>query len=216
MDQEFLEQTAAIYKILANFATRATPCKTAHELSMTEIKMTTLKATSTTTVCKQCNRGRFKDSSRNHGGINVILRECAEEGSSKPYKKQKMPTAMSDADQEVDFEVDTGSADSLVKHHGAVLVVVAMDNTEEQQQQRTFLRERFLRLLTSIKDKPTTFLLHNKREVQAKFGASDVDILHLQVNDLETPLGKHKAALLRTSDVIMMDVKFKDVIPESR
>ena len=76
----------------------------------------------------------------------------------------------------------------------------------QQQQQRTFLRERFLRLLTSIRDKPISLLLHNQKTVTAQFGASDVDVLHFQVNQLETPLGKHSAALLRTGDIITMTV----------
>ncbi len=77
---------------------------------------------------------------------------------------------------------------------------------EEKQEKRTFLRERFLRMLTAIWDSEAEFTLHNNRTTRAKFGSADVDILHFQVTDLETPLGIQPAALLRTGDIISFTV----------
>ena len=65
---------------------------------------------------------------------------------------------------------------------------------ETKQEQRTFLRERFLRFLTSIQKLPAQFSLVNGNTVSATFGSSDVDVLHIQVNDLEN-------ALLRSTDI---------------
>ncbi len=77
---------------------------------------------------------------------------------------------------------------------------------EEQQHQRTFLRERFLRMLTSVSGWGLEVRLCNEDVVTAKFGACDVDILHLQVNDLKTPIGTHPSAILRTSDIVSVCV----------
>ena len=78
-----------------------------------------------------------------------------------------------------------------------------MDNEDEEKQiQRTLLRERFLRFLTSIKDVPTEFVLCNNMVINAKFGSSDVDIQHFQVSDLQTPIGQQPAAILRTTDIV--------------
>ena len=76
-----------------------------------------------------------------------------------------------------------------------------MTTEETKQEQRTFLRERFLRFLTSIQKSPAQFALVNGNTVSANFGSSDVDILHIQVTDLETPLGKQPEALLRSTDI---------------
>lgn len=73
---------------------------------------------------------------------------------------------------------------------------------EEEQRVRSELRERFLRTLLVMTDKPVQFNMYEKVQVRAKFGASDIDILNFQVSDLETPLGVQKEALLRCQDVI--------------
>lgn len=67
---------------------------------------------------------------------------------------------------------------------------------------RSELRERFLRTLLMMTDKPVQFNMYEKVQVPARFGASDIDILNFQVSDLETPLGVQKEALLRCQDVI--------------
>jgi Gem-associated protein 7 (Gemin7) len=54
----------------------------------------------------------------------------------------------------------------------------------EQQTQRTFLRERFLRLLTAINGQPAEFTMYNNQKVSAHFVASDIDVLHFQVRHM--------------------------------
>ncbi|XP_072551371.1 gem-associated protein 7 [Salminus brasiliensis] len=73
---------------------------------------------------------------------------------------------------------------------------------EEEQRLRSELRERFLRSLLAMTSKQVHFSLYEKVQVQAKFGASDIDILNFQVSDLQTPLGVQKEALLRCQDMI--------------
>ena len=77
---------------------------------------------------------------------------------------------------------------------------------EVKQEQRTFLRERFLWLLTSLTDLPTEFELYDHTHLRAMFAAADVDFLNLQVNNLQTPIGIQPAALLRTMDIISFHV----------
>jgi gem associated protein 7 len=77
---------------------------------------------------------------------------------------------------------------------------------EEQQAQRTFLRERFLRLLTAIANQPAEFVLHNGKKVSANFCASDIDVLQFQVSKLETPIGTLPMAILRSTDIMSFTV----------
>ena len=86
---------------------------------------------------------------------------------------------------------------------------VATDS-ETVQAQRAFLRERFLRMLTSISELPMETTLYNKQRLKASFGAADLDVSNIQVNDLKTPLGTQPAALLRTSDIISITVNLID------
>jgi len=72
--------------------------------------------------------------------------------------------------------------------------------SEEQQSQNTFLRERFLRMLTSISDHSVEFTLTNGSQLSASFVASDVDVLHFQVSTLQTPIGVQPHAILRATD----------------
>ncbi|XP_052008749.1 gem-associated protein 7 [Xyrauchen texanus] len=73
---------------------------------------------------------------------------------------------------------------------------------EEEQRLRSQLRERFLRTLLVMTDKEVQFSMYEKVQVQAKFVASDIDVLNVLVSGLETPLGVQKEALLRCQDVI--------------
>ncbi|XP_018946676.1 gem-associated protein 7 isoform X1 [Cyprinus carpio] len=73
---------------------------------------------------------------------------------------------------------------------------------EEEQRLRAELRERFLRTLLLMTGKRVRFDMHEHVRVHARFGASDIDVLNLQVCDLETPLGVQREALLRSQDVI--------------
>ncbi|XP_030622827.1 gem-associated protein 7 [Chanos chanos] len=75
-------------------------------------------------------------------------------------------------------------------------------HVEEEQRLRTELRERFLRSLILMSNKEVYFSMYERVQVQAKFGASDIDILNFQVSDLQTPLGVQKEAILRCQDII--------------
>ncbi|KAF4091922.1 hypothetical protein AMELA_G00042400 [Ameiurus melas] len=77
-----------------------------------------------------------------------------------------------------------------------------LNNMEEEQRSRSELRERFLRTLIAMTDKQVHFSMYEKVQVQARFGASDIDVMNFQVSDLQTPLGVQKEALLRCQDVI--------------
>lgn len=73
---------------------------------------------------------------------------------------------------------------------------------EEERHARSVLRERFLRCLLSTASKKVRFCMYGKVEVDATFGASDVDVLNFQVSELQTPIGVQKEALIRCQDVI--------------
>ena len=57
---------------------------------------------------------------------------------------------------------------------------------ELQQKQRTFLRERFLRVLAGINNQRAQFSLVNGNTVFARFCVSDLDILQFQVTIYKT------------------------------
>lgn len=83
-------------------------------------------------------------------------------------------------------------------------------SVELQQKQRTFLRERFLRLLASIRDQRAQFCLVNGNTVFARFCVSDLDILQFQVSALESPLGVLPMAVLRSPDIISFTVSLPE------
>ncbi|XP_020363147.1 gem-associated protein 7-like [Oncorhynchus nerka] len=72
----------------------------------------------------------------------------------------------------------------------------------EEQRARSALRESFLRTLIAMTNKQVQFHMYERVEVEAKFGASDIDVLNFQVSELQTPIGVQKEALLRCQDVI--------------
>ncbi|XP_041918858.1 gem-associated protein 7 [Alosa sapidissima] len=73
---------------------------------------------------------------------------------------------------------------------------------EEEQCSRSELRERFLRTLIKMTNKTVHFDMHEGVQVEARFGASDIDVLNFQVSELQTPIGVQKEALLRCQDII--------------
>lgn len=76
------------------------------------------------------------------------------------------------------------------------------EELQKEQHARSVLRERFLRCLLAMNNKKVRFHMHEKVEVEATFGASDIDVLNFQVSDLHTPIGVQKEALIRCQDVI--------------
>ncbi|XP_069633464.1 gem-associated protein 7 isoform X1 [Haliaeetus albicilla] len=67
---------------------------------------------------------------------------------------------------------------------------------------RANLRQRYLRALGAARGHPTRFYLRAGVQVDAVFGAADVDAVAFQVDTLRTPLGVQAAALLRYTDVL--------------
>uniref|UniRef100_A0A673XLI7 Gem (nuclear organelle) associated protein 7 n=1 Tax=Salmo trutta TaxID=8032 RepID=A0A673XLI7_SALTR len=51
-------------------------------------------------------------------------------------------------------------------------------------------------------DSRVQFHVYERVKVEAKFGASDIDVLNFQVSELHTPIGVQKEALLRCQGVI--------------
>lgn len=81
-----------------------------------------------------------------------------------------------------------------------------LQDAVEKQEHRTFLRERFLRMLGALSGMAATVKMHEKTNVSCLLGPSDVDFHQLQVTELVTPMGVIPHAMLRTSDIISVKV----------
>uniref|UniRef100_A0A4X2JRT9 Gem nuclear organelle associated protein 7 n=1 Tax=Vombatus ursinus TaxID=29139 RepID=A0A4X2JRT9_VOMUR len=71
-----------------------------------------------------------------------------------------------------------------------------------EQQARAALRERYLRSILAMVGRPVHFTLHERVQVDAHFGATDLDVANFHVSQLQTPLGVQGEALLRCADII--------------
>ncbi|VDI52261.1 gem associated protein 7 [Mytilus galloprovincialis] len=86
-------------------------------------------------------------------------------------------------------------------------IKTTMNNSSvTKQEQRTFLRERFLRLLSHLSGQDAKIKMHERTSVSCVLGQVDIDIHHVQVSDLTTPMGNIPNAVLRMSDVISIEV----------
>ncbi|XP_011707350.1 PREDICTED: gem-associated protein 7-like isoform X1 [Wasmannia auropunctata] len=83
--------------------------------------------------------------------------------------------------------------------------------TPEKQKARAFLRERFLRVITGIIGKPAEFHLHENTHVSGEFRGCDVECSKVFVRNLETPMGTIPEAILRSSDIICLDIDNIDI-----
>lgn len=82
-----------------------------------------------------------------------------------------------------------------------------MSTTERtKEDQRTFLRERFLRLMAVLNGQEAEISMFEKTKVTCVLGPVDIDLHHIQVHELVTPMGTIPDAMLRASDVISMTV----------
>uniref|UniRef100_A0A8C4NH59 Gem-associated protein 7 n=1 Tax=Eptatretus burgeri TaxID=7764 RepID=A0A8C4NH59_EPTBU len=81
---------------------------------------------------------------------------------------------------------------------------------EEEQAVRAMLRERFVRCLLALRGRAAEFTLYERLRMRARFSCADVPFTSVAVHDLDTPLGKQPAALLRTSDVIVFQMQLSD------
>lgn len=74
------------------------------------------------------------------------------------------------------------------------------------QESRSFLRERFLRALFALSNKPCTFSMYERTKVEATFRSTDIETTAFQVSNLVTPMGVFPEALIRASDVLTITV----------
>ncbi|KAL8558820.1 hypothetical protein ACOMHN_020841 [Nucella lapillus] len=81
------------------------------------------------------------------------------------------------------------------------------DSPEVKQQQRTYLRERFLRMLGALSGVKADVRLYDKTSVQCQLGATDVEFEKMQVSNLVTPMGVFPHAVLRTKDITSIHVQ---------
>lgn len=85
-------------------------------------------------------------------------------------------------------------------------------NMEKTQDERTFLRERFLRMLGSLSGTTADVTMQEKTKVSCQIGAADVDFLHLHVSNLKTPMGLIPQSTLRSSDIVSIKLNDVDVL----
>ena len=76
-----------------------------------------------------------------------------------------------------------------------------MSETDETAS-RARLRAHFLRSISSLTGTPVKVCMHENTNVSAIFRAADIDLEHIGVSELQTPIGKQAQAVLRTSDII--------------
>ena len=81
-----------------------------------------------------------------------------------------------------------------------------MDSDTLKQEQRTFLRERFLRMLGSITGRRVSVFMYENARVSGNFGPIDIDFQNVQISNLVTPMGVIPHAILRTSDIFSMKI----------
>ncbi|XP_011160568.1 gem-associated protein 7 [Solenopsis invicta] len=76
----------------------------------------------------------------------------------------------------------------------------------EKQKARAILRERFLRVINGIIGKPVEFSLYENTQVSGEFRGCDIECSKVFVRNLKTPLGMIPEAILRTNDIICLDI----------
>ena len=74
------------------------------------------------------------------------------------------------------------------------------------QESRSFLRERFLRALFAVSNKPCTFSMYERTKVEGTFRSTDIETTAFQVSNLVTPMGILPEAIIRASDVLTITV----------
>ena len=79
-------------------------------------------------------------------------------------------------------------------------------NQDDIQRSRAFLRERFLRALFAVSNRPCTFRMYEKTVVNATFRSTDIETTAFHVSNLVTPMGVLPEALIRASDVLTITV----------
>jgi hypothetical protein len=72
---------------------------------------------------------------------------------------------------------------------------------QSKQETRTFLRERYLRLMAAINDQNADINMYGKTKVTGTLKAMDINVQSLQISNLQTPIGVIPDATLRLGDI---------------
>ncbi|XP_076056673.1 gem-associated protein 7-like isoform X2 [Oratosquilla oratoria] len=85
-----------------------------------------------------------------------------------------------------------------------------VDHTEAAQQKcRAKLRERFLWAVTRLNGQQATISMTDGLQVSGMFRGIDRDVLHMHIQDLQTPVGQYKWATLRIPDCLDIEMNVK-------
>ena len=81
----------------------------------------------------------------------------------------------------------------------------------DEQQQRSMMRERFLRMLSSMENRELIIQMYqNAATVTGTYRSVDNDMLNLHVHSLRTPIGLVPEALLRINDISFIEFSMKE------
>lgn len=84
---------------------------------------------------------------------------------------------------------------------------------DREQIAASFLRKRFLGVISKLEGKSCTIILYDNSKVKATFVATTGAYNHIAVEDLHTPIGIVSSALIRTKDIqsLEIDIDIKNV-----
>ncbi|XP_022199795.1 gem-associated protein 7 [Nilaparvata lugens] len=74
-------------------------------------------------------------------------------------------------------------------------------SSKENQEARAFLRERFLRVVSSVIGKPCQLYTAENTIVSGEFHGCDKDVINFLIKDLETPVYQIPVACVRATDI---------------
>ena len=99
-------------------------------------------------------------------------------------------------------------ADCAIELPSNSVAMNAENDADEKniQRSRAFLRERFLRALFAVSNRPCTFRMYEKTVVNATFRSTDIETTVFHVSNLVTPMGVLPEAMIRASDVLTITV----------
>ncbi|VDM45964.1 unnamed protein product [Toxocara canis] len=80
-----------------------------------------------------------------------------------------------------------------------------------EQEMLAELRERYLRMVSSLGGKRVNVDMHEKTQVSGKFVAMKADGSHFAVDSLQTPIGVIQHAILRIGDTLCIYANLEDI-----
>ncbi|RZF33931.1 hypothetical protein LSTR_LSTR014404 [Laodelphax striatellus] len=72
---------------------------------------------------------------------------------------------------------------------------------EENQEARAFLRERFLRVISSVTGKPCQLYTADDSIVSGEFQGCDKEVENYLIKNLKTPVFEYSSVLVRANDI---------------